>query len=104
MLQLTWESWRAVLASIGPVQLNLDQAEKELKKKEAIINSMTLKERRHPDVLNGSRRARIAQGSGTSVQDINRFMKEFEQMRKMMKMFSKGGMGALGGMMSKLGM
>ena len=85
-------------------KLNLDQAEKELKKKEAIINSMTLKERRHPDVLNGSRRARIAQGSGTSVQDINRFMKEFEQMRKMMKMFSKGGMGALGGMMSKLGM
>lgn len=84
-------------------KLNLDQAEKELKKKEAIINSMTLGERRDPDLLNGSRRARIAGGSGTSVQDINRFMKEFGEMRKMMKMFSKGGAGAMGKLMSKLG-
>jgi signal recognition particle subunit SRP54 len=85
-------------------KLNLDQAEKELKKKEAIINSMTLQERHEPDVLNGSRRARIARGSGTSVQDINRFMKEFAEMRKMMKMFSKGGAGAMGKIMSKFGM
>lgn len=85
-------------------KLNMDQAEKELKKKEAIINSMTLKERQRPELLNGSRRARISGGSGTSVQEINRFMKEFSEMRKMMKIFSKGGRGALSQMMSKFGM
>jgi signal recognition particle subunit SRP54 len=83
-------------------QVNMDDAEKELKKKEAIINSMTLIERRNPKVLNGSRRSRIAKGSGTAVSDINRFMKEFEQMQKMMKMFGKGGKGLMG-MMSKMG-
>ena len=72
-------------------KIDMDQAEGELKKKEAIINSMTIKERRKPDILNGSRRNRIAHGSGTSVADINRFMKEFKQMKKMMKQFSKGG-------------
>lgn len=83
-------------------QVNMEDAEKELKKKEAIINSMTLAERRDPKVLNGSRRSRIAKGSGTAVSDINRFMKEFEQMQKMMKMFGKGGKGIMG-MMSKMG-
>ncbi len=81
--------------------VNMDQAEGELKKKEAIINSMTIKERRKPKILNGSRRSRIAMGSGTSVADINRFMKEFEQMRKMMKGMMGGKMAA---MMSKMGM
>jgi signal recognition particle subunit SRP54 len=82
-------------------KVDMDQAEKDLKRKEAIINSMTLKERRKPKILNGSRRARIAMGSGTSPADINRFMKEFEQMKKMMQKFSKGGMGNI---MNKLGM
>lgn len=58
----------------------------------AIINSMTLQERRFPDVIRGSRKKRIAMGSGTQVQDINRMLKQFSQMQKMMKKFGKGGM------------
>ncbi|MCC5860098.1 MAG: signal recognition particle protein [Ectothiorhodospiraceae bacterium] len=58
----------------------------------AIINSMTPEERRKPDVINGSRKRRIAQGSGTQVQDVNRLLKQFKQMQKMMKQFQKGGM------------
>ena len=57
----------------------------EIKKIEAIIQSMTPKERQEPGLLNGSRRKRIAQGSGTRVQDVNRFVKQFMEMRKMMK-------------------
>jgi signal recognition particle subunit SRP54 len=58
---------------------------------EAIIRSMTLEERRRPQLINGSRRKRIAAGSGTTVQDVNRLLKQFEQMQKMMKAFGKGG-------------
>ncbi len=83
-------------------KVNMDDAEAGLKVKEAIINSMTVKERKRPEILNGSRRNRIALGSGTSVAEINRFMKEFEQMKKMMKQFTKGGM--MKAMMSKMGM
>jgi signal recognition particle subunit SRP54 len=61
---------------------------------EAIIHSMTLEERRKPQLINGSRRKRIAAGSGTSVQDVNRLMKQYEQMQKLMKTLGKGG-GAL---------
>ncbi len=57
----------------------------------AIINSMTLKERRFPDVIKGSRKKRIAAGSGTLVPDVNRLLKQYNQMQKMMKKFSKGG-------------
>lgn len=65
----------------------------------AIINSMTLHERQFPDVIRGSRKRRIASGSGTQVQDVNRMLKQFGQMQKMMKKFSKGGMkNALRGM------
>ncbi|MBR5997792.1 MAG: signal recognition particle protein, partial [Deltaproteobacteria bacterium] len=66
-------------------------AEKELKKIEAIINSMTLEERRDHRILNGSRRLRIAKGSGTTVQDINQLIKHFTEMQNMMKKFQ--GMG-----------
>lgn len=66
--------------------------DKELKRLEAIINSMTTKERRHPDVINGSRKRRIAQGSGTQVQDVNRLLKQFTQMQKMMKKMGGGGL------------
>jgi signal recognition particle subunit SRP54 len=60
---------------------------------EAIINSMTLKERRFPDIINGSRKRRIAAGSGVQIQDVNRMLKQFQQMQKMMKKVSgKGGM------------
>ena len=76
-------------------QVDTDKAEKELKRVEAIINSMTLQERRSPAILNGSRRRRIAQGSGTSVADVNRLMKQFLEMKKMMQRVSKGGMKSL---------
>jgi signal recognition particle subunit SRP54 len=59
--------------------------ESGLKRVEAIINSMTPKERTRPDILNGSRKKRIAMGSGTSVAEINRLLKQYSQMRKMMK-------------------
>ena len=61
-------------------------------KTEAMILSMTQKERVHPEIINGSRRKRIANGSGTTVEDLNKLLKQFEQMKKMMKQFS-GGMG-----------
>jgi signal recognition particle subunit SRP54 len=64
--------------------------EKELSKIEAIICSMTQRERRSPDVLNGSRRKRIAQGSGTQVSDVNRLVKQFDQARQMMKQMGGG--------------
>ncbi len=80
--------------------------DREIKRSIAIIRSMTKKERRFPDTLNGSRRARIARGSGTQPQDVNRLMKQFQQMEKMMSKLSGGGIkglmrqmgGALGGM------
>ena len=65
----------------------------------AIINSMTPQERRFPDVIRGSRKKRIASGSGTNIQEINRMLKQFSQMQRMMKKFGKGGMK---GMMKKM--
>ncbi len=67
--------------------------EDELKYTEAIIYSMTPKERRHPKIINGSRRRRIAAGSGTTVQDVNALLKDFEKMKKMMKDMMKGSKG-----------
>jgi len=67
--------------------------DKELNKMEAMINSMTPKERRRPELIKGSRKKRIAAGSGTQIQDVNRLLKQFSQMQKMMKkMGQKGGM------------
>jgi signal recognition particle subunit SRP54 len=71
---------------------DMEAPEKELKKIEAIIDSMTPDERSNPSLLNGSRRERIARGSGTQVTDINRFMKQFVEMQKLMKRFGKAGM------------
>jgi len=59
---------------------------------EAVIQSMTPDERNRPSIINGSRRRRIAMGSGTTVQEVNRLLKQFEEMQRMMKRFSKGGM------------
>jgi len=67
--------------------------DKALVKVEAIINSMTLDERKNPKILNGNRRKRISRGSGTSVQDVNRLVKQFGEMQKMMSKFSKKGFG-----------
>ena len=70
-------------------------SEKELVKVEAIINSMTKQERRSPEILNGSRRLRIAKGSGTTVQDVNQLLKQYLQTKKMLWQFKKGGMRGL---------
>ena len=77
---------------------DLAPAEKEMKKVEAIIQSMTKEERKKPDILKASRKIRIAKGSGTDVSDVNKLLKQFEQMKSMMKMFSSGKMPNLGGM------
>ena len=69
--------------------------DKDTRRLEAIINSMTPQERRVPDIIKGSRKRRIAAGSGTQVQDVNRLLKQFVQMQRMMKQFSKGGMAKL---------
>ena len=72
-------------------QINPQDAERQLKMTEAIINSMTPIERRRPDVLNASRRRRIARGSGTDVQDVNRLMKQYREAQKMFKTLRKSG-------------
>ena len=77
---------------------DLAPAEKEMKKVEAIIQSMTKEERKKPDILKASRKIRIAKGSGTDVSDVNKLLKQFEQMKSMMKMFSSGKMPNVGAM------
>jgi signal recognition particle subunit SRP54 len=77
----------SLLPSIGPFK-DIQKAkvdEKELVRIEAIINSMTPKERRNDKIINGSRRKRIAKGSGTSIQEVNQLLKQYAQTRKMMK-------------------
>ncbi|MBR1420177.1 MAG: signal recognition particle protein [Selenomonadaceae bacterium] len=71
--------------------LDMDLNGKEMRRLEAIILSMTPQERADPKIINGSRRKRIAMGSGTRVQDVNKLLKQFEEMRKMMKQFGKSG-------------
>jgi signal recognition particle subunit SRP54 len=68
-----------------------DDSEKQLGRTEAIIKSMTLQERRKPEILNGSRRLRIANGAGVKVVEVNQLLKQFQQMQKMMKMMKGGG-------------
>lgn len=72
-----------------------EKEEKKMRQTEAIIQSMTKQERARPEILNGSRRARIAKGSGTKVSDVNALLKQFSQMRQMMKMLKSGKMKAL---------
>ena len=68
-----------------------ENIERSIKQSEAIIFSMTLKERRNPELLNASRRWRIAAGSGTEVQEINRLLKQFREAQKLMKLLQKSG-------------
>ena len=89
----------AMIPGVGKQLKDIDIDDNAFKNIEAIINSMTPHERSHPDVLNQSRRLRIAKGSGTNIQEVNRLIKQFDQMRKMMKMVSGGGMGGMRGMM-----
>jgi signal recognition particle subunit SRP54 len=81
------------MPGMGQMKQQVDEevVAKEFKRSEAIIYSMTAKERLFPAIIKGSRKKRIAKGSGTQVQDINRLMKQFTQMQKMMKKMSKGG-------------
>jgi len=74
----------------GALKVDVDASEKELKKIEAIINSMTPEERKNPRILNASRKLRIAKGSGTTVQDVNKLLKSYEQMRELMQRFKHG--------------
>jgi len=76
-----------MIPGLGSAKMQIDEqdAEKQLKRTEAIIQSMTPRERRNPDVLNGSRKRRIATGSGTTVYEVNQLVKQFKDMQKMMK-------------------
>ncbi|MFO8067804.1 MAG: signal recognition particle protein [Bacteroidales bacterium] len=80
-----------MIPGMGKALKNVDVDDDAFKSIEAIIHSMTPYERTNPSVINGSRRKRIATGSGTSIQEVNRLMKQFEDTRKMMKMMSGGG-------------
>ena len=76
---------------MGKAVRNLDVDDDAFKGIEAIIHSMTHEEREKPKVMNGSRRRRIAIGSGSDIQDVNRLIKQFEETSKMMRMMTKGG-------------
>jgi signal recognition particle subunit SRP54 len=78
---------------------NMKVDERELDRVEAIILSMTPEERRRPELIKGSRRLRIAKGSGTNVQAVNQLVKQFDQMRKLMRQFGRGKMPDLGALM-----
>ncbi len=80
--------------------VDMNEAEKDLKRIEAIIRSMTRQERRNPKVIKASRKRRIAAGSGTTVQDVNKLLRDFRDMQQMMQLMRKrGGLRALGGML-----
>ena len=88
----------AMIPGVGKAVKDLDIDDNAFKGVEAIIQSMTPKERANPDIINTSRKERIARGSGTTMQDVNRLMKQFDQIRKTMKSFAGGKMN---NMMSK---
>ena len=75
-------------------KLNMDVADKQMGRIEAIVNSMTIKERRNPDLINASRKRRISRGSGTTIQEVNALLKQFNWMKKMMGQMSRGKMPA----------
>ncbi|MET3874629.1 signal recognition particle protein [Chitinophaga sp. OAE865] len=85
-----------MIPGVGKAVKDLDISDDAFKGIEAMINSMTKAERADPDMIDGSRRKRIAKGAGKTIQDVNQFMKQFEQMRQMMKMMNKFGGGGKG--------
>ncbi len=91
----------AMIPGVGKAMKDIDISDDAFKGVEAIINSMTPYERANPDAIDGSRRKRIAKGSGKDIAEVNAFMKQFEQMREMMKMMNKMPMGGM--MMPKMG-
>ena len=86
----------AMIPGVGKAVKDLDIDDNAFKSVEAIIYSMTPYERSHPEAINGSRRQRIAKGSGTNIQEVNRLLKQFEQTRKMMKSVANMPMGKMG--------
>lgn len=92
----------AMIPGVGKAIKDVDIDDNAFKGIEAIIKSMTPKERTNPEILNQSRRMRIAKGSGTNIQDVNRLVKQFDQTRKMMKMVTGTNMARMAGMMSKM--
>jgi signal recognition particle subunit SRP54 len=78
-----------MIPGVGKAVKDLDISDDAFKGIEAIINSMTPAERKTPDIINGQRRKRIANGSGTDIQQVNQLLKQFEEMRKMMKSIGK---------------
>jgi len=76
-------------------QVNSEAGDKAMRRMEGIINSMTVQERRKPEIIKATRKRRIAAGAGVQVQEVNRLLNQFEETQKMMKMFSKGGMSKL---------
>ena len=88
-----------MIPGVGKQLKNIDIDDNAFKNIEAIIHSMTPKERQNPEILNTSRRQRIAKGSGTNIQEVNRLIKQFDQMRKMMKMMTGGGMAGMANLM-----
>ena len=87
------ESILGMMPQLGPLKdlKNAKIDEKEITRLVAIVDSMTARERANHMIINGARRRRIAKGSGTSVQDVNNLLKQYAQMRKMMKSFTGGG-------------
>jgi signal recognition particle subunit SRP54 len=85
----------AMIPGVGKAIKDIDISDDAFKGIEAIINSMTPEERSNPDLIDGSRRKRIAKGSGKEISDVNAFMKQFEQMREMMKSMNKMPMGRM---------
>jgi len=92
-----------MLPGVGKALKNVDIPDDAFKHVEAIIYSMTPQERRNPEIINGQRKVRIARGSGRTVDEVNRLMKQFEDMKKMMKMMQGGGGGAMARMMGGMG-
>ena len=92
----------SMIPGVGKAIKDVDIDDDAFKGVEAIIKSMTPKERTNPDILNNSRRQRIAKGSGTNIQEVNKLIKQFEQTRKMMKMVTGTNMAKMAGMMGKM--
>ena len=92
----------SMIPGVGKAIKNLDISDDAFKEIEAIIMSMTPEERENPQIINGSRRRRIAEGSGSNVSIVNRLLKQFEETRKIMKMMSGGGARRIAGLMSKM--
>jgi signal recognition particle subunit SRP54 len=98
------ESILGMIPGMGQIKELAEQKpdEKQLGRVEAIICSMTPEERRNASIINGSRRKRIAKGSGTSVEDVNRLLKQFVEMQRVLKMMGQGGLPKMGKGMPQL--